>query len=215
MADGITGVPGGSGAGSVNLAADIAAQTVDPTERERAVFRALTQETFLSTSDTFVTWILDQIALRGTPISVGQIQGFGQSQTLCRVTRVTAQSIGDSSDTAVTFTAAQNDPSGMWSAGTPTRVNITVPGFYIAAASTEWASNTTGIRVTYQKATGTNNLARDRRSASADLASCSVVWGGQLSEGEYLEVYVVQTSGGSLNLSSCDFAVARVGSAGS
>ena len=86
MADGLSGAEGattgssGQTNSSLNLGADLAAETIVPTEREKAVFRSLMADTFLTTPEAHVTWILDQIALRGTPISVNQIQGFSGFQ---------------------------------------------------------------------------------------------------------------------------------------
>lgn len=83
MAEGIDGATAGSSGQSnsaLDIGADIAAESIVPTEREKAVFRSLMLDTFLTIPDPTVEWLSDRIARNGIPVSISQIQGFAQSQ---------------------------------------------------------------------------------------------------------------------------------------
>jgi hypothetical protein len=78
MADSFGDTPGSSKgtSGTLDLGADLAAGTVEAPDWFKTYFRATMLDTFMTTPDVFVTWILDQIALRGVPVSISQISGF-------------------------------------------------------------------------------------------------------------------------------------------
>lgn len=80
MADGIEGVAGAGGQSNsdLSLGADLAAETIEVPEWFRAYHRAALIDTFLTTPEPFITWIIDRVARQGIPVSIKQIQGFNQ-----------------------------------------------------------------------------------------------------------------------------------------
>jgi len=119
-----------------------------------------------------------------------------------RLARTTTQSITNSTWTLVSWdTTPLNDDVAAFAAGTPTQV--TVPTGYTWAKvqfCTAWASNNTGIRysrVDYDA----NTLFLDTRIAEQETNSgWSTPWFPVVA-GKLIQLLVIQTSGGSLNLS--------------
>jgi hypothetical protein len=80
VAEGIEGVAGAGGQSNsdLSLGADLAAETIEVPEWFRAYHRAALIDTFLTTPEPFITWIIDRVARQGIPVSIKQIQGFNQ-----------------------------------------------------------------------------------------------------------------------------------------
>lgn len=117
--------------------------------------------------------------------------------------RTSAQSIGNGSVTNIQFDLESIDDNGFINLGTD-NTKITIPtnfgGTYTVAFNYAFASNATGFRTGALKKNGTV-IAGDTRNAvngtsTAGYASTIVT----LAAGDYLQVEVAQTSGGSLNL---------------
>lgn len=128
----------------------------------------------------------------------------------CRLTKSATQSIPNTTTTAITFDVEDFDDGGMHSTTTNTS-RITVPtggaGTYLVGAHVEFAQNATGVRTLLitVNGTATQTTVRDNSpsgSSATRLACSSLV---ALVAGDYVEVLVVQTSGGNLNVAaSCN-----------
>lgn len=138
--------------------------------------------------------------------------GGGGVATLvgCKATRTAVQTLTTNVNTAVSFTATDvYDTNSIHNpASNPSRLTIPggMAGAWRIAYSTEFASNATGLRSTFLSVNGTavvpdgslrvgavGGSESTRLSASTDLL---------LSAADYVEVFVRQTSGGNLDLST-------------
>lgn len=123
-----------------------------------------------------------------------------------RVSRSTAQSIPDSTDTAITFDGDNSDAWGAWVVGEPTRVYAPVSGRYMAVATVHFAGNATGVRAAWIEKDGTSTLARVQHiSASAGLPTWLNVTTPpfDMTAGtDYVRLIVRQTSGGALDVNN-------------
>jgi hypothetical protein len=116
-----------------------------------------------------------------------------------RAYRSTDQTIGDASDTAVTFDNVNSDAWGCWAGGSPTRLTAPVTGRY------RFASHATGFRAGWILKGGSTTLARvNAISAASGSPTMFTVTAGafDLTKGEYVELYVRQNSGGNLALAN-------------
>jgi hypothetical protein len=142
---------------------------------------------------------------------VGGSGGGGPVRRDFEYQRQTDQTIPDSTNTAVSFTATFNIDNGSWfSIGQPTR--FTCPsdagasdGDYYISASVRWTGNNVGIRQVFIVKNGTDTWALEQREVgSADaVMSCSGMV--PLVGGDYLEMFVEQESGGGLDIISSNF----------
>jgi hypothetical protein len=117
--------------------------------------------------------------------------------------------------------------SERWDLGTPSlnmhdtatnnsRLTCRVPGLYRVAAHIEWANAATGRRLCDVLLNGATVLARDDKtvSSSGDSShSVSTAW--RMVVGDYVEMRVLQASGGALNVQasgpwSCDLEMAWI-----
>lgn len=119
-----------------------------------------------------------------------------------RVNRTTDQTLTTATDTAVTWQAVNSDAWGMWAAGSPTRLTAVVTGRYTATAQVRFAANSTGIREAYIRKNGSTDLARDRANALTSGATASTLHAPafDMVVGDYIELWVLQNSGGNLAL---------------
>jgi hypothetical protein len=120
---------------------------------------------------------------------------------------VNAQSIADSTLTAVTFdttyvdsTASQHSTSSNTS-----RLTCQSAGTYLVHAQITWNPNATGFRQMYVKANGSNQLAPPQSRLTDDSSTfvqqqATFLWTATV--GEYIEIYAYQTSGSPLVLTS-------------
>jgi hypothetical protein len=80
----------------------------------------------------------------------GDLAGTYPAPTLraigARIKQSTAQSIPSAAYTLVAFDAAEINRGAAWSAGTPTRILLPVPGVYLVGAVVYFAANGTGSR---------------------------------------------------------------------
>jgi hypothetical protein len=124
-----------------------------------------------------------------------------------RVTHSSAQSIPDFPPGAtLAFDTEHYDTASMHDNATNnSRLTAPVTGIYAVTAEVDWTSNATGTRELTLMKNGSTFIADD------DTDGISVVFGGQsqsvtaqvrLVAGDYVEVGVLQTSGGSLNVMS-------------
>jgi len=148
--------------------------------------------------------VLEQRGLR-TP--VGQVVGYQRERFVCSVQLANAQSIPDSTQTAVSFDTTRSDSQKAFN-GTDT---ITLPynGVYLVQTWVLWNTSATGERDQIITQNGVSR-ATDVRSASpgnGQGALSAVILGGK---GNTIKHQVFQTSGGALNLNNADFSVALI-----
>lgn len=114
------------------------------------------------------------------------------------------QSIPTSAATAISFSSVVSSSGTWWLSGDPTRLTVP-PGVnsVLLTAGVSWASNATGYRQARLTMNGASVAAgfNDRRLAvSAAATECSVSSGViAVVPGDYFELVVAQTSGGSLD----------------
>jgi len=108
--------------------------------------------------------------------------------------------LADITLTQVSFTAESYDDLNAWTSGSPTRVTIPETGWYLVGAYTSYANNANGRRLTNIIIDGTSAVvATDYRNAvnggTTNVSLCNPVY---LAAGQYIELQVYQTSGGTL-----------------
>lgn len=119
-----------------------------------------------------------------------------------RAYRDTDQSITDATDTAVTFAAANSDAWACWAAGQPTRLTAPITGRYTATAWVKFAANATGLRSGWIYKNGTTEYGRVQVGAiSGSPTQLTIATPAfDMTQGDYVQLYVRQTSGGALAL---------------
>lgn len=131
----------------------------------------------------------------------------------CQLARSGAQSIPTGVTTVVTFDTETRDLFGMHHASVNTG-RITIPtgleGYYIFGCSGTWASNATGRRLMEIQRNGTAIFSNDGIATSSFSPRGEVTGGYPLAAGDYIEIYVHQSSGGDLNFTPSFFWAARI-----
>ena len=150
----------------------------------------------------------------GVTITDSQVGSGSSSVTFqgARVYRTAAQSISDSTDTAVTFpTASSSEPydTDTFHDGASNTSRMTIPedGKYHIDAGVEWQSNATGVRAMWLAKNGAaTEYAKDRElnPTAGAQAHTQLSTDLDLVAGDYLEVMVRQNSGGALNVNGAD-----------
>lgn len=131
---------------------------------------------------------------------------FLQSPPLAELRQSVAQSIPNGAWTAVTFDVedvdTDLDDAGGHSSGTNTRYTARYPGWYSLAGGAAWVTNATGQRGVYWAVNGTSvNGSQVLLSAISAFETCvpARLVLAYLAPGDYVEMYVYQSSGGALN----------------
>lgn len=118
-----------------------------------------------------------------------------------KVTRATAYSVPNATDTAFPWDTNIYDNCGCWNGG----YKLTAPrdGFYLIHLAISWAANTTGTRIQRVRRNGTQYILEDQfqpaASATNTRSSATVA---RLNKGDYIEALVYQSSGGTLAANS-------------
>lgn len=136
-------------------------------------------------------------------IALGSVAASGRS-VAPRAWRTANLAVATSTDTAITWQAADGNALTSWSSGTnPTRLTAQVPGRYMAVASMRWAANGTGFRTGEIRLNGSTVIGRHAQAFVAagsptqyTLVSSPV----SLSIGDYMELIAWQNSGAALDL---------------
>lgn len=123
----------------------------------------------------------------------------------CSLYKTANQSISHDTITQVTFDSEAFDTDGFHSTTSNTS-RITIPtgkgGKYLFTFQTQWDLNGTGDRSIYYYKNGTNGTAMVRYSIVSGsyytIQNASIVL--DLVAGDYIEMYVLQSSGGNLNI---------------
>lgn len=145
-------------------------------------------------------WLL---ANGGDLIALGSVAAASRS-IAPRVWRTSNLSVATSTDTAVTWQAADGNALTFWNSGSnPTRLTVQVPGRYMATASLRWAANGVGFRTGEIRLNGGTIIGRHSQAFTAagsptqfTLVSSPV----SLVIGDYVELIAWQNSGGALDL---------------
>lgn len=121
----------------------------------------------------------------------------------CRVTNSASQSIPDTTPTAITFDTERYDTEALHSTSSNTsRLTLTRTGKWSFGANIEFAPNATGVRGVYIKLNGTTYIGIGQHvNAGGGVSHVDVVTGEyDFTAGDYIEVFVVQTSTAALNV---------------
>lgn len=120
----------------------------------------------------------------------------------CILTRSSAQTISNATETAVTFDIETTDTDGFHSAGAFSN-RITIPtglgGYYLVQAVVEWAALAGNSRELYLRKNGGKDLGHTRQGQNTVVA-CSIQGVLYLSAGDYIDLMVYQTSGGNTTI---------------
>jgi len=116
------------------------------------------------------------------------------------------QTISNATDTAVTFNAEVFDTDGFHSTSTNTS-RVTIPaglgGKYLVTCGSNWATNATGRRQTFVLLNGANDVIAKAGTIPGSSAGVVGLYGSavvNLTAGDYIELMVQQSSGGSLDM---------------
>jgi hypothetical protein len=138
-----------------------------------------------------------------------------QQPTSARLSSAAGQSIPNSANTALTFSAAEFDLMGMFTASD--RLTVPVKGAYLVGATVEFASSATGRRGLYLQKNGTTLFAGHLQPATS-YGAVTVTSLLRLDIGDYVRALAFQDSGGALALNtngwSSQLWIARQGNAG-
>ena len=121
----------------------------------------------------------------------------GAAASGARCYKNAAQSIPDSTLTALTWPVEDFDSDGYHDAGSPSRFTVALAGKYLVGTSIKWDANSSGTRAVYVVVNGVTatRLGGALNAASAGLAQdLSMVL--NLVASDYVEFFVEQTSGG-------------------
>lgn len=127
-----------------------------------------------------------------------------QNKPTCKVVLTPSQSIASGSLTSVTFDAADDwdtdamhDPSSQ-----NTRIVANTAGVFTFSVILEFADNNTGLRIGYYRVNGGTDVPGEVRPANPSGTStfASYSFSLKLAVNDYIEIRVLQNSGGNLNL---------------
>jgi hypothetical protein len=180
-----------------------------------------TKKTKLSTLAAAIASLFTAGSISGTKLADDTVPGLKLGQAVaCKAVRTTDQSIPNSTNTNVLFTAEDYDTDGMHS----TTINsdrITIPaglgGLYEVKAACRFTTNTTNRRFWAIQKNGTTNIefvqvpAGSGGGGVAQALSLDV----QLAAGDYVNLQVFQDSGSTISVEGavpCFLSVRRVGS---
>jgi hypothetical protein len=91
-----------------------------------------------------------------------------------------------------------------------TRITIRTAGYYHISTWVQFASNATGYRSVSLRLTGATAIGQDVRPATnGSTSEISVYAGYPLAVNDYIEIVVIQTSGGALNVTAAHLRVIK------
>jgi hypothetical protein len=128
--------------------------------------------------------------------------GGSSAKPICKLGHSLAQSIANTTDTALTWNTELYDPRGMHSTSSnPTRVTPPDAGIYIVQAVVAFFANTTGSRELYFRVNGTDEDPGMNVAATTSATRALCISGMFFLNGttDYIEAMVRQDSGGALN----------------
>lgn len=126
----------------------------------------------------------------------------------CETQLAASPSISHDNPIVVSWSSAPLNLGGMWAAGSPTRVTLPLAGKYRIYGRTRWKKNDNGHRAAWYRLNGGGtDYELDARQAVGSTSGSTVNnWYAEESfaAGDYIELYVRQTSGAALNLQASD-----------
>jgi len=130
------------------------------------------------------------------------IFGFGNFGYHVRAYNNANITIGTGAATVLTLNTGQIDPYDMHSTVSNTsRLTSTLSGWYTISSAVEFESNATGIRIVYIVYGGATHIAQNSTTALNGFTTrLSVNSQYYLSDGDYVETFVYQNSGGDLDI---------------
>ena len=132
--------------------------------------------------------------------SSGGSGGGGGVDISARAFHSAAQSIPDNTTTSVALNSERWDTDGIHDNVTNnSRLTAQTAGKYIITGHVSWASNATGIRQVAIRLNGATGIAQTR-NATGDGRHQSIATVYDFAVNDYVEMRVVQVSGGALNL---------------
>jgi len=129
----------------------------------------------------------------------------GKVYTPCAVVTHNAyQTTTNNVNFVLAYNTAISNNFGFWNSGDNTK--LTVPagygGLYMISISVRWNPNATGYRLVVIRLNGATPLSVNLDDSSASEASSAFACVQPLSDGDYIDSYVRQTSGGNLDVAS-------------
>lgn len=129
---------------------------------------------------------------------------FFLSQPVCELRQTVAQSLTTSVGAALLYDTEDIDTDNMHSTVSNTsRVTAQTAGRFMISGGVGFAANATGLRVTYYAINGTNNSGSGVELSAAGGGGVTLLGARSksifLNVGDYVEMFALQTSGGSLN----------------
>jgi hypothetical protein len=131
----------------------------------------------------------------------------------CQGNRTAAQSIPNTTDTAVAFNTADSYDVGAMHDTVTNNTRFTVPtggdGLYQVEAWGDWAANATGTRALYLRTNGATIFWRDRRLSLGGIVDVFVSIAGsvQLAATDYVELIANHNAGAALDISDCHLSI--------
>lgn len=158
---------------------------------------------------------LNALAANTSGLYKGNLGAFRTRPPLCTVRVTAAQSIPSTTDTLVTWGAADLNPDSMWSAGAPAVVTIPVVGTYFlyAQLATSGSANQLAVRIMVN---GIDPAVNSLTTASCASTSCGVSAVASIAAGSVVAVSCYQTNGAPATLQTtlggCRLAVVLISS---
>lgn len=119
-----------------------------------------------------------------------------------KVSRPVSTPVANNSEVPITFTVENFDTDTMWGTSTPTRITFTTAGVYSIQGNCVWEENTVGRRYSLIRSMGSTILSQsDANVSTANGVAThhhSVLYSATASE--YIELFVLQSSGGTISL---------------
>jgi hypothetical protein len=129
---------------------------------------------------------------------------FLQNYPIMLAQQTTLQAVANATIVPITWPTPSVDNFVGWASGNPTRYTPVVPGYYAVTGQIGWVLNATGDRITliYKNGVAVAQASSQPPTAN-DLAVVQCYWPLIHCNGttDYLEIYGLQRSGGSLNTS--------------
>lgn len=146
----------------------------------------------------------DPFYANASKVDVSGLDVISAKQQNVVATKAASQSIPNNAGTVVTFSTEDFDTNNMHDVATNnSRLTSKVIGKYLINANINFATNTTGIRSVSLRVNGTTTIATQQVNASGTgYTSLSVSALYNLLPNDYVEVTVLQTSGGALDITT-------------
>ena len=159
---------------------------------------------------------VNPIVMSETIISNLTVSGnlFGcQNSIMCQLTSTTTQTLTNNTLTKITspFTLSVGSINTNYSIDySDGKITINSNGLYLISVNVVFASSANGYRKVNVYVNGSSSVYDTRPTINGE--ACSVVFSNQvvLSTNDYLHLYALQNSGGSLNVSSCKIMINKI-----